>query len=317
MLTIYHWNTTPYEKQLIQNNEDFEHIFINSENEMDLIKQSRDAEIITIFIHNPIASKTLAQLPNLRLICTRSTGMDHIDLETCKAKNIEVKNVQSYGAHPIAEHTFGLILALTHNIAKLDRLGEQNQFNYQNSIGTNLAGKTIGIVGINGAIGQKVAKLADAFEMQIIANDTHVDSDLQQRYNIAYTSLNQLLKDSDIITLHCPLNEQTKYLLNKKNLTNIGKNKVFINTARGGLISNQDLLWALESQVFKQAGLDTLENENNIFAEHHIITPTVQKIIDNPNVILTPHSAYYTRESIEVIISQTIKNIQDFIKNYV
>ena len=224
------------------------------------IAKAKDSSIISVFIYSQINKELLRKLPKLKLISTRSTGFDHIDLRECKKRGIIVTNVPYYGENTVAEHTFALILTLSRNIHKSYLRTLENDFSIEGLTGFDLKGKTIGIIGA-GHIGLHVARIARAFGMHVRAFDIHKDEFLAEVINFKYIDLDTLLKVSDIITLHVPYNKFTHHLINKESFKKMKKGAILINTARGGVVDTDALFDALKSKRLRGAGLDVIEGE--------------------------------------------------------
>jgi D-lactate dehydrogenase len=287
--------------------------------------KAKDAEIIGVFIYSKIDKKILSMLPNLKMIATMSTGFDHIDMKECEKMKITVCNVPFYGENTVAEHAFALILALSRKLFPSIERTKKGSFNLEGLQGFDLKGKTIGLIG-TGHISAHVARMAYGFEMKIIGYDIFENKDLEKNYGLEYVELKKLLGNSDIISLHLPLNEKTKHMINKKNIGLMKKTAIIINTARGGLIETNALAKALESKKIAGAGLDVLEEENAIKEEkqllsHNYDTEKLRTLIDNhvllkmDNVIITPHNAFNSEEALERIMDTTIDNIEGFLNS--
>ena len=285
----------------------------------------KDADIISVFIYSKVNKKILEKLENLKLIVTRSTGFDHIDLKECKRRNIIACNVPFYGENTVAEHTFALILSLTRKVPKAWEKTRKLDFSSEGLRGTDLRGKTIGVIGV-GSIGKHVIRIANGFEMDVIAFDPFKNKKLEKELNFKYTSFDSLLKNSDIITLHCPYNKNTHHLINKNNIKKIKKGALLINTARGSLIETDALVKALDSGILSGAGLDVLEEEcfvnedKEVMSKHFPKECDLKIIIENhilakrDNVIVTPHNAFNSIEALQRILDATIENIKCFLK---
>src|SRR3989344_4390245 len=216
------------------------------------------AEAISIFIDSKIGVEELSRFPSLKLIATRSTGFDHIDLAAAKERGIAVSNVPFYGENTVAEFTFALILALFRRILDAhERVREVGSFSQSGLRGFDLAGKTIGVVGV-GHIGVHVIRIAKGFDMQVITFDVHHDDALAARLGFSYASLEELLAKSDIISLHVPYNKHTHHLLSKSNIGKMKKGACLINTARGGVVETEALVAALRNGTIGAAGGDGL-----------------------------------------------------------
>jgi len=279
------------------------------------IKKVKDIDVLVVFVHSDVNKEILDELTNLKLIVTMSTGYDHIDLNECKKRGIKVCNVPDYAENTVAEHTFALILALSRKICQSwddFRKGKQDE---DELIGVDLKGKTLGVVGV-GKIGKRVVKMAKAFEMNVIAYD------VVKNFSVKYVSLDYLLRNSDIVSLHCPLNKATEYLMNKKNISKMKKGALFINTARGKLVDTIALVKALKEKKLRGIGIDVLENEEEIKEEPEVLVKkTMHKskvakleasLLKLNNVIITPHNAFNSEESILRLMDETVDNIKSF-----
>lgn len=286
--------------------------------------QAKDSGAIAVFIYSKINQSLLDKMPALRFIATMSTGFDHIDLKACSKKNIVVANVPFYGENTVAEHTFALILALSRKLVESIDRTRQGDFSLDNLRGFDLKGKTIGIIGL-GHIGLHVARIAYGFEMKILAYDPH-QNPLAKKYAVNFVDLKKLLSQSDIITLHLPLNSQTEHIINKNNIKLIKPGALLVNTARGGLIETESLAIALEKQILAGVALDVLEEEVFIKEEKELLTlPFRSKndlqtvlanhiLLNDRRVIITPHNAFNSQEALTRILETTIANILAFQK---
>lgn len=227
-------------------------------------------------------------LPDLRLVCTRSVGFNHIDLDACKKRGITVCNVPDYGSHVIAEHVFALILSTLRHVTEAKSQVKEGDFDYHGLRGMALMGKTIGIVG-TGKIGMRVAEIAHGFGMKILAVDKCRVLELESVHGVLYTDLPTLLSKSDIVTLHVPALPDTKHMINKKTLSQVKDGAIIVNTARGELIDTTALLAALKTGKIASALLDVLEHERDFEWN--------KELISHPNVLVTPHIAFYADDS--------------------
>lgn len=286
--------------------------------------QAREADIISIFICSCITAQVLDSLPNLKLIVTRSTGCDHICLEVARKKNIAVCNAPTYADISVAEYTFALILSLSRHInTAWFRTAHQSLFSLDNLRGFDLQGKTIGVIG-TGNIGSKVINIARCFGMKAIAYDLYPNAHLAQQLGFDYIPLETLLAHADIITLHIPLNDSTHHLINKKNISQIKKGAYLINTARGGIIETEALLFGLQENIIAGAALDVLEEECFIqdplllLKEAHPQEEQLKILLENhelikhPCVIITPHNAFNSEQALDRLMKTTIDSIISF-----
>lgn len=280
-------------------------------------------DIISSFIYSRFSAPNLKALPNLKYITTRSTGFDHIDIKAAKKFGIKVSNVPLYGANTVAEHTFALILSLSRKIYESINRTKRSDFQLKGLRGWDLKGKTIGIIG-TGSIGGHMVRMAHGFAMNILMYDIYKNKDLVKKYKAKYVSLDRLLKESDVISLHLPHNKQTHHLLNGKNIRKIKSGAYVINTARGGLIETKALAKALAGGQLSGAGLDVLEEEGLIKEEVQLLDRRTSRqelstvlhdhiLLKMDNVIVTPHNAFNSNEALQRILDTTVENIKAYL----
>lgn len=278
-----------------------------------------DCDTICVFVHSELKKEIISIMPNLKLIATRSTGVDHIDIEACKELNIEVKNVPLYGENTVAEHTFALMLSLSRKIHKSYMRSTQGKFSTEGLQGFDLKDKTLGIIG-GGRIGLHVARIAKSFGMHVRVYDINKDDFMAELINFKYVSLDELLETSDIVSLHVPLNKYTAHMINEESIKKFKDGALLINTARGGLVDTSALIEALKCEKISGAGLDVIEGEEYLIEENIFNSPIEKaakliveskQLLDNENVVLTPHNAFNSVEAINRIIDTTISNIRN------
>ena len=285
-----------------------------------------NADIIGVFVCSKVSSAIIDKLPQLKLIVTMSTGFDHIDVAYANKKNITVCNVPTYGENTVAEHAFALLLSISRKIFESNLTLKSGGFYSEALMGFDLKGKVIGILGC-GNIGRHLAKMAYGFDMKILAYDLYPDREFALKYNVTYVkSIQTILENSDIISLHLPLNKETHHIINKTSISRMKNGVIIINTARGALIDSLSLYEALLTGKVRGAGIDVFEEENYIKEEVEILLDNaeitydlktvliVKKIINHPNVIATPHNAFNSNEAVKRIMDTTIKNIVGFKK---
>lgn len=271
-----------------------------------------EAEVLCTFIESPIGETEMSRFPALKLIATRSTGFDHIDLAAAKARGITVVNVPFYGENTVAEFAFALLLALSRRIIDADeQVRATGAFSPAGLRGFDLAGKTIGIVG-TGHIGAHMIRMAKGFSMKVIGFDAYPNAELSRTLDFPYVSLDELLAASDIVTLHVPYNEHTHHLINKSNVSNFKKGAYLINTARGAVVETEALIEGLKNGTIAGAGLDVLEEEQHLQDRESEMSAENHYLIEHPRVIVTPHCAFNTQEAVERILNTTIENIRSF-----
>lgn len=283
---------------------------------------ARDAEVVSVFIYSEVTREVIGSMPNLKLICTRSTGYDHIDVTACSERGIIVCNVPRYGENTVAEHAFGLILSLSRKIYEAVIRTSRMDFSTEGLQGFDLKGKTLGVVGA-GAIGMHVIRIGKGFGMNVLAYDSKEQHLLAEVLGYRYVSLEELLAQSDVISLHVPLIPQTHHLINHETIKLIKRGAILINTARGAIIDTSALVTALNEGIISGAGLDVLEGEETIKEEAQLLAESlpVEKLrtmvqnyalLHRENVIITPHIGFYSHEAEERIMETTLDNIKAF-----
>ncbi|MCE1189963.1 MAG: hydroxyacid dehydrogenase [Ignavibacteria bacterium] len=310
-------------KKLMQ--KDYDLAFYEERLSEDNAKLVQEADVVSVFIFSSLTESVLARARKLKLITTRSTGFNHINLKAAQKRGISVCNVPYYGENTVAEHTFALILALSRNLHKAYARTIQGNFSLEGLRGFDLKGKTIGIVGA-GSIGMHVIKMAQGFGMNVIAYDVKKNHILEEMLDFQYVTLEELLSRSHIISLHCPYNEATRYLINMDNIHLVKKGSLFINTARSGLIEPSALYHAIDTGIFSGAGLDVFEGEELMNEENQMLSKNVSHehlemimkrniLLRRENVIITPHMAFDSIEAIERILETTAANIRAYFSN--
>ncbi len=284
------------------------------------------SDVVSVFINSEVKKDVIDLMTGVKLIVTRSTGFDHVDVVYAKQKGIQVANVPSYGSRTVAEFTFGLILNLSRNIFQArHQLLENGNFDIHRLQGFDLYGKTLGVIG-TGKIGKNVIKIAQAFEMKVVATDMYPDEAFAKERGFSYLPLEQLLAQADIVTLHTPYTKESHHLINGNNIGMMKKGAYLVNTARGELVETEALIDALNTGYLSGAGLDVLEDERQLREETEILKHTTTQsqnfktlfenhlLMNHARVILTPHIAFFTKEAMKEISTTTAGNIQAFIK---
>ena len=250
-----------------------------------------------------VTPEVLNRLPNLKLIVTRSAGYDHIDLAAAERHGIAVCNVPDYGAHMIAEHAFGLLLAVARNIVKgNNRYRGEHLFSDQGMQGIELYGKTLGVIG-TGRIGLHSARIANGFGMRVIAYDVFENPSAAEELGFQYMPLEDVLAKSHAVTLHVSLNKATQHLMNADRLAQMKMGAILINTSRGAVVDTQALISALRSGYIGGAGLDVLEDEREKYHD-----------FGDLNVVVTPHLGWYTDGAVDRILTIALTDIKAFMK---
>ncbi|APF21448.1 2-hydroxyacid dehydrogenase [Clostridium butyricum] len=263
-----------------------------------LIERSKDAEIV-VLSNFQYRKDVIEKCPNLKMICVAFTGVDHVDIDYCKDRGITVCNCAGYSTVAVADLVFGLLINIYRNIVECNIVtrkgGTKNGL-----VGFELEGKKFGVIG-TGAIGMRVANIAKAFGCEVYAYSRTV----KEGKEIKYVDLNTLLSTCDVISLHVPLNENTKGLINEENIKLMKKSAVLINTARGPVVDSKALSDALKNNIIAGAGIDVFEIEPPIPVDH--------VLFDAPNLIVTPHVAFATKESMVKRAEIVFDNIDKYI----
>jgi D-lactate dehydrogenase len=292
--------------------------FVNDELTVKNVSKAKDSEGIGVFIYSEITKEVIDRLPKVKFIVTMSTGYNHINVKYCKSKGIKVCNVPYYGENTVAEHAVGLMLALSKNLPEATARTRKGDFDLEGLEGFDLKGKTLGVIGA-GHIGQHVIQIAKAMEMDVVAFNRSKDLMLAKKLGFTYVSLDNLLKKSDIVSLHLQLVPKTKHIINMKNIKKMKRGSYVINTARGGLIETKALIYGLDKGILAGAALDVLEGEDDLKDErlHKKLTSKEKKLLKanqlllkDKEVLITPHSAFYTKEALMRILDTTIENVR-------
>jgi D-lactate dehydrogenase len=301
-------------------------VFVDEKLTAKTAEKAKGADAVAVFIYSTVSRDVLAKLPKIKLITTMSTGFDHIDLKACKGKKCLVCNVPTYGDVTVAEHTFALMLAVSRKVVQAVERTRQGSFEFTGLMGTDLKGKTLGVVG-TGKIGRNVAHIGgEGFGMKVIAHDMFPNKVLAKECGFTYVPFDKLLAESDVITFHVPLTKETTHMLNKKNLSKVKKGAILINTSRGAVLETGAILEGVVKGIFSGVGLDVLEEEGVMKEELELLGKPkgMSKIdyrtlleehvlVEQPNVIITPHSAFYSKEALIRIMDTTIENIEGFL----
>ena len=270
----------------------------------EIVAAASDADVLCMRDQfGQVTREVIERLPKLRLIVTRSVGHDHIDLEEAGQRGIVVCNVPDYGAHMIAEHAFGLLLAVARNIVKgSNRYKQESLFSDRGLQGIELAGKTLGVIG-TGRIGLRSVRLAKGFGMEVVAHDVFENAAAAETLGFRYASLESTLAESHAVTLHVSLNQTTRHLINADRLAQMKPGAILINTSRGGVVDTQALMAALRSGHLRGAGLDVLEDERDVYHDFADL-----------NVVVTPHLGWYTDGAVRRILQIALADIAAFMR---
>lgn len=283
-----------------------------------------DAEVISTFVYSELNRRVLERLTAVKMIATRSTGFDHIDVAYCAARGVIVSNVPTYGENTVAEHVFALLLTISHRMREAMDRARNGPFSPLGLQGFDLEGKILGVVG-TGSIGRNVIRIARGFRMTVIASDISPDEALARELGFHYAPFEDVLGAAEILTLHVPAMPSTHNFISDREFSRMKDGVVLINTARGSLVDVRALIEALRRHKVAAAGLDVLPDEPMIREEAELICSAFcnQRDLRNlvadhvllrmENVVVTPHSAFNTREAVGRIVGTTLENIEAYI----
>lgn len=269
--------------------------------------------VVCAFINDDLSAPVLQRLAagGTRLIALRSAGYNHVDLKAAELLGLGVVRVPDYSPHAIAEHAVALILALNRRIHRAYNRTREGDFSLHGLIGFDLHGKTVGVVG-TGQIGAAFARIMLGFGCRVLASDPQIDPALQQA-GVRYLPLGEMLAQTDILSLHCPLNAATRHLIDANALTCLKPGAMLINTGRGALVDTPALIGALKSGRLGYLGLDVYEEEAQLFfadcSDQPLQDDVLARLLTFPNVIITAHQAFLTREALAAIATTTLNNI--------
>lgn len=277
---------------------------------------TKDFNAVCVFVNDDLNAATIDQLAKngIQLIALRCAGFNNVDLKAAAEKNIKVVRVPAYSPQAVAEHAVALILTLNRKTHKAYNRVRENNFSLEKLTGFNLYGKTVGIIG-TGIIGQCFAKIMLGFGCKVLAYDIKPNEELKSS-GVEYVELEKLLKASDIISLHCPLNEHTHHLIDGNAFEKMKDGAMLINTGRGALIDTSAVVEALKSEKLGYLGIDVYEQESGLFFND--LSETVNKdddflrLMSFPNVLITGHQGFFTKEALEQIAQVTLQNLTDF-----
>lgn len=323
MKKVIFYSFKRYEKQFFEKikPKNYNFIYIEEKLNSNTVEISKGYDAVCCFVHDKIDNFVIKKLKDfgINLIALRSAGYNNVDLKAAYESKIHVVRVPKYSPYAVAEHTIALILALNRKIHKAYVRTRELNFDIDGLLGFDLYKKTAGIIG-TGNIGKIVAKiLSKGFEMNVLLYDKNPDYEWASSINAKYVSLEQLYRESDIISLHCPLNRDTYHIINKTAFDNMKDGVMIINTSRGGLIDTKTLIEKLKTSKIGYAGLDVYEEEEEVFFEDFsskLLTDDIlARLLTFPNVIITSHQAFFTKEALENIAKFTVKNITDFFED--
>ena len=277
---------------------------------------TQDTDAVCIFVNDTADAAVIDAMVNngVKLLALRCAGFNNVDLKAAKGK-LPVVRVPAYSPYAVAEYSLALMLSLNRKIHRAYWRTRDGNFSLNGLMGFDMHGKTIGIIG-TGKIAKILIRLLKGFGMRILAYDLDPDTQFAEEEGISYVSLDELYRESDIISLHCPLTDQTKYMIDKDSIDKMKEGVMIINTGRGQLINTNDLIEGLKEKKIAAAGLDVYEEEGEYFYEDKsdkiIDDDVLARLLSFNNVIVTSHQAFFTKEALHNIAETTLQNIDDF-----
>lgn len=315
-----------FEKNIFQNAlkqkpfEEIQMVFQKERLNADTAVLAKGFDGVVAFVNDQLDKACLEKLKTLeiRLILLRSAGFNHVDIQSAQDLKMPVYRVPAYSPEAVAEHAVALLLSLNRKIYKAyNRVREMN-FSLEGLVGFTLSGKKVGVIGA-GKIGQNYAKIMSGFGCKILLYDPFEDTGFAESIGARYVQLDALLAESDVISVHCPLNEKTKYIINRHNISQLKENVILINTSRGAVIETKALISGLKNGQIGGAALDVYEFESELFFADHsaevIQDDVIARLLTFPNVLITSHQGFLTEEALQEIATVTLQNALDFKKN--
>ena len=322
MIKIAFFDTKDYDKKLFDEYNKkygYEITYLESKLNSETAPLTKGYDAICIFVNDIVDEKTIKILKDcgVKLIALRCAGFNNVDMKHMD-KDIKVVRVPAYSPYAVAEHAAALLLTLDRKIYKAYQRTRKYNFTLNGLLGFDIHGKTVGVVG-TGKIGTCFIDIMKGFGTNIIAYDLYPNEELAKEKGFKYVTLDELYKKSDIISLHCPLTEDNTKMINKDTIQKMKKGVVIINTSRGKLIDTEDLIYELEQEHIGGLGLDVYEDEEEFFlndmSNSYIRDKDLSTLLTMPNVVVTSHQAFFTKEALNKIASDTCENIKNIFEN--
>lgn len=279
---------------------------------------AKNCDAVCVFVNDTVDRDVIKMLAEygVKLIALRCAGFNNVDLKAAEEYGIKVARVPAYSPYAVAEHTVALMLALNRRIPRATWRTRDGNFSLHGLLGFDMHGKTAGIIGTGKIAKILITILKKGFGLNILAYDVYPDMKFADEMGIEYVTLDELYKNSDIISLHCPLTEETKYLINDYSISKMKDGVMIINTGRGQLINTNALIAGLKNKKIGWAGLDVYEEEGGYFyqdkSESIIDDDVLARLLSFNNVIVTSHQAFFTKEALSNISHTTLTNVRDF-----
>ncbi len=287
---------------------------------MNTISLTQGVDAVCIFVNAECDARVIERMAEngVKLIALRCAGFNNVDVKAAREHGIKVVRVPAYSPHAVAEYAVTLMMALNRKVYRSVYRTREGNFKLNGLLGFDMYGKTAGLIGM-GRIAKELIKILRGFGMNVVAYDLYPDEAFAREHQVKMVSLDELYEQSDIISLHCPLTEETKFIINNDSITKMKYGVMIINTGRGKLIKTEDLIDGLRSHQIGSAGLDVYEEEANYFYEDRsdkmIDDDKLALLLMMPNVIVTSHQAFFTQEATHNIAVTTLQNILDFVED--
>lgn len=316
------FSTKPYERRFLdETNKKYGHelTYFQPRLTEETAPLAKGFSAVCIFVNDRVDDKTIKVLAEngVCLIALRCAGFNNVDIAAAESNNISVVRVPAYSPHAVAEHTIALLLAVNRKIYKSYARVREGNFELDGLLGFDLYGKTAGVIG-TGKIGAEVSKILNGFGCSILAYDQYKNNELE-KLGVKYTTLEELFGESDIISLHCPLTPETHHLIDQAAIEKMKTGVVILNTSRGALIDTKAVIKGLKLGKIGYLGLDVYEEEADLFfrdlSSKVIQDDIFARLLTFPNVVITGHQAFFTKNALEAIAETTLSNISEFEKS--
>ena len=287
---------------------------------MNTVSLTQGVDAVCIFVNAECDARVIERMAQngVKLIALRCAGFNNVDIQAARQHGIKVVRVPAYSPHAVAEYAVTLMMALNRKVYRSVYRTREGNFKLNGLLGFDMYGKTAGLIGM-GRIAKELIKILRGFGMNVVAYDLYPDEAFAKEYQVKIVTLDELYEQSDIISLHCPLTDETKFIINNESITKMKYGVMIINTGRGKLIKTEDLIDGLRSHQIGSAGLDVYEEEANYFYEDRsdkmIDDDKLALLLMMPNVIVTSHQAFFTQEATHNIAVTTLQNILDFVED--
>ncbi|CCZ55744.1 d-lactate dehydrogenase [Clostridium sp. CAG:1219] len=321
MIKIAFFDTKDYDREMFDkyNSEyNYEITYFKTKLNEETAVLATGFDVVCIFVNDSANKVVLEKLKSLgvKLIALRCAGYNNVEISHLPS-GLGVVRVPAYSPYAVAEHTAGLLLALDRKVYKSYQRTKKYNFSLDGLLGFDIHGKTVGVIG-TGKIGKVFINIMNGFGANVIAYDVYQDKKAEEELNFKYTTLDEIYKNADIISLHCPLTEENHNMINKDSIAKMKKGVILLNTSRGKLINAKDLVDCLEKGMIGGVGLDVFEDEEEYFlndmSNSYIRDAELSILLSMPNVVITAHQAFFTKEALEKIVSTTLSNIKEYIE---